>query len=157
MGRIMNRPAESFTMPFLHDPVVSLEEVKIRTLSLSSITLEVMILVKNSNSLGVTLREMPFTVLCSAGDKNRENAKGNTGRVEIPAKGSTVLRIPVTSQNAALIGALATFVTRGGIKVTIQGTAIIDCILFGWSIPFSKSIPVTMAQVAEAVAGKDFE
>jgi LEA14-like dessication related protein len=157
MGRIMNRPAEHFTMPVLHEPVVSLEEVKIRTLSLSSITLEVKILVKNSNSLGVTLRELPFTVLCSAGDHNREIATGNTGRVKIPAKGSTVLRIPVTSQNAALIGALATFITRGGMQVMIQGTAIIDCILFGWSIPFSKTLKVTMAQVAEAVAGKDLE
>lgn len=157
MSRIMNRPAERFTMSVLYEPVVSLEEVKIRTLSLSSITLEVMILVKNSNTLGVTLQELPFIVLCIAGDQKQEIATGNTGRVKIPAKGSTVLRIPVTSQNAALIGALATFITRGGMQVTIQGTAIIDCILFGWSIPFSKSIPVTMAQVAEAVAGKDFE
>ena len=155
MGRIMSQPAEHFTMPVLHEPVVSLEEVKIRTLSLSSITLEVMIRVQNENSLGVTLRELPFTVLCSAGDQNQEIAKGNTGRVKIPAKGSTVLRIPVTSQNAALIGALATFVTRGGIQVTIRGKATIDCILFGWSIPFSKTLSVTMAQVAEAVAGKE--
>ncbi|MDO8872527.1 MAG: LEA type 2 family protein [Methanoregula sp.] len=153
MGRIMNRPAERFTMPVLHEPFVSLEEVKLRALSLSSLELEVMIRVQNSNSLGVTLRELPFTVLCSAGDQNQEIATGNTGRVKIPARGSTVLRMPVTSQNAALIGALATFVTRGGMQVTIQGTATIDCILFGWSIPFTKTLAVTMAQVAEAVAG----
>ena len=110
---------------------------------------------QNLNSLGVTLRELPFKVLCSAGDQNQELAKGNTGRVKIPAKGSTVLHIPVTSQNAALIGTLATFVTRGDMQVTIQGTATIDCILFGWSIPFSKTLSVTMAQVADAVAGKD--
>ena len=46
------------------------------------------------------------------------------------------------------------FVTRCGIRVTIRGTAIIDCLLFGWSIPFSKTVPVTMAQIAGAVAGK---
>jgi hypothetical protein len=46
------------------------------------------------------------------------------------------------------------FVTRGGIKVTIQGTAIINCLLFGWSIPCSKTLPLTMAQVADAVAGQ---
>ena len=157
MGRIMSPPAERFTMPVLHDPVVTLEDVRVRKISLSSLDLEVAICVENPNLIGITVRELPFTVLCSAGDQNREIATGNTGRVKIPAKGSTVLRIPVTSQNAALIGALATFITRGGMQVMIQGTAIIDCILFGWSIPFSKTLKVTMAQVAEAVAGKDLE
>lgn len=142
-------------MPLLHDPVVTLEDVRVRKLSLSSLDLEVIIRVENPNPLGITLRQLPFTVRCSSGHQGTEIAAGNTGRIKIPARGSTVLRIPVTSRNAALIGALATFVTRGGIQVTIQGTATIDVLLFGWSIPFSKTLPVTMAQVADAVAGKD--
>lgn len=142
-------------MPVLHEPVVTLEDVRVRKISLSSLDLEVTIRVENPNLIGITVRELPFTVLCNAGDKNQEIAKGNTGRVKIPAKGSTVLRIPTTSQNVALIGALATFVTQGSIQVTIQGKATIDCHLFGWSIPFSKTLPVTMAQVAEAVAGNE--
>jgi LEA14-like dessication related protein len=142
-------------MPVLHDPVVTLEDVRVRKISLSSLDLEVMIRVENPNLMGITLRELPFMVLCGSGNKDKEIAAGNTGRIQITAKGCTVLRIPVTSRNAALIGALATFVTRGGVQVTIQGTAIIDCLLFGWSIPFTKTLPVTMAQVAGAVAGKD--
>jgi len=142
-------------MPLLHDPVVTLEDVRVRKLSLSSLDLEVTIRVENPNPLGITLRQLPFTVRCSSGHQDTEIAAGNTGRIKIPARGSTVLRIPVTSRNAALLGALATFVTRGGIQVTIQGTATIDALLFGWSIPFSKTLPVTMAQVADAVAGKD--
>jgi LEA14-like dessication related protein len=141
-------------MPVLQEPVISLEEVKLRGLSLSSLEIEVVIRVQNANALGVTLRELPFTVLCSAGDRNQEIATGNTGRVKIPAKNSTVLSIPVTSRNTALIGALAAFVTHGGIQVTIKGTAIIDCLLFGWSIPFSKTVPVTIARIAGTVAGK---
>ena len=142
-------------MPLLHDPVVTLEDVRVRKISLSSLDLEVTICVENPNLIGITLRQLPFTVMCSSGNRDQEIAAGNTGRIKIPARGNTLLRIPITSRNAALIGALATFVTRGGMKVTIQGTAIIDCLLFGWSIPFSKTLPVTMAQVADAVAGKD--
>ena len=155
MGRHMNRPAERLTMPVLHEPVIRLEEVKVRALSLSSLELEVMIRVQNANALSVTLRELPFTVLCNTGDHNQEIATGNTGRVKIPAHGSIALRLPVSTQNAALIGALATFVTRGGMQVTIQGTATIDCLIFGWSIPFSKTLPVTMVHLAGAIAGKD--
>jgi LEA14-like dessication related protein len=142
-------------MPVLHDPVVTLEDVRVRAISLSSLELEVMIRVENPNAITITLRQLPFTVLCGSGHQNTEIAAGDTGRVTIPARGSTVLRIPVKSQNASLIGALATFVTRGGIQVTIRGTATIDALLFGWSIPFEKTLPVTMAQVADAVAGKD--
>jgi LEA14-like dessication related protein len=141
-------------MALLADPVVTLEEVRLRKITLSSLDLEVLIRVENRNPLGITLRELPFEVLCSAGRGDREIARGNTGRVKIAARDSTLLRIPVSSQNAALIGALATFVTRGGVAVTIQGTAIIDAVLFDWSIPFSRTLPVTMEQVADSLAGQ---
>ena len=142
-------------MPVLHEPVVTLEDVRVSSFTLSSLELEAMIRMENPNPLGITLRQLPFTVICIAGNRDQEIAAGNTGRIQIPARGSTVLHIPITSWNAALIRALATFVTRGSMQVTIQGTAIIDCLLFGWSIPFSKTLPVTMAQVAGAIAGKD--
>ena len=141
-------------MPYLKDPVVTLDDVRVRAISLSSLNLEVTIRVENPNSLGITLRQLPFTVMCSSGNREQEIARGNTGRVKIAARGSTVLRIPTTSQNTAIIGALATFFTQGGVQVTIQGTATIDAVLFGWSIPFKKTLPVMMEQVAEAVAGQ---
>ena len=110
-------------MPVFCEPVVTLEDVRLLKVSLSSLDLKVAIRVENPNPLGITLRELPFTVLCSSGQTDQQLASGNTGRVKIARNGSTVLRIPVTSQNAALIRALATFVTKGGVQVTIRGTA----------------------------------
>jgi len=144
-------------MPILHEPVVTLENVNLRALSLSSIEFDVTIRVQNANPIGVTLREMPFTVYCRVGNQDTQIATGNTGRVKIEARGSTLIHVLVRSENAALIGALAAFVTRGGVQVTIQGVAIIDCFLFRWSVPFTKTIPVTMEQVAGAVAGQKKE
>jgi LEA14-like dessication related protein len=141
-------------MPVLRDPVVTLENIGLRKFSLSSLDLDVTIRVENKNPLGITLRELPFSVLCSSGHADQQIASGNTGRAKIAKNGSTVLRIPVTSQNTTLINAFGVFVARGGVQVTIKGTAIIDCILFGWSIPFSKTLPVTMAQVAESLTGQ---
>ena len=141
-------------MPVLHEPVISLESVKLRAFSLSSIELDVAIRVQNANPLGITLRELTFIVLCRAGDRDQQIATGNTGRVKIPARDSTLLYVPVRSQNAALAGAIAAFVTRGGVQVTIQGTAVIDCLLFGWSVPFEKTMPVTMEQLADSLSGQ---
>ena len=143
-------------MPVLHEPIVNLEAIKLRAVSLSSLEFDVAIQVQNANPLDVTLRELTFTVLCRAVDQGQQVATGTTGRMN-PARGSTLLHIPVKSQNAALIGAIATLVIHGGVQVTIQGTAIIDCLLFGWSIPFSKSMPVTMEQIADSLAGQKME
>jgi len=142
-------------MPVLHEPVVTLEGVRLRALSISSLELDVAIRVQNPNPLGVTLRELPFKVLCCDTDTTRQIADGNTGRVTIAAKDSTLLHIPVKSDNAILIGALAAFVTRGNVQVTIKGTAIIDCLLFGWSVPFTRTVPVTMAQITDSITGQN--
>ena len=96
-------------------------------------------------------------MLCRDTERTRQIAAGNTGRVKIAARDSTLLHIPIRSENAILIGALAALVTRGSVQVTIKGTAIIDCLLFGWSVPFSKTLPVTMEQVADSLAGQKKE
>jgi LEA14-like dessication related protein len=141
-------------MPILRDPVVTLEDIRLRKITLSSLDLELSVRVENPNLLGITLQELPFTVLCSSGRTDQQLASGNPGRVKIAASGSTVLRIPVTSRNAALIGALATFITKVGVQVTIRGTAIIDAVLFCWSVPFEKTLPITIEQVAGSLAGE---
>jgi LEA14-like dessication related protein len=139
-------------MPVLKDPVVTLEDIRLRKVSLSSLDLDVAMRLQNPNPLGLTLRELPFTILCSCGHTDQQLVSGNTGRVKIAGNSATLLHIPATSQNAALIGALATFVTNGRVQVTIRGTAIVDAIIFGWSVPFEKTLPVTMEQVAGSLA-----
>jgi LEA14-like dessication related protein len=144
-------------MRVLRDPVVLLEDVKVRAVSLSSLNLDVTIRVENENLLGITLKDLTFTVLCSSGSRDQELASGNTGRVKIAARGSTMLHIPVRSQNAALISALTTFMTKGEVQVTVRGTAIIDAVLFSWSVPFEKTLPVTTERIAGSLTGKGMQ
>ena len=141
-------------MPLLHEPDVSLEDVRLRSLSISSLELDVAIRVKNRNPLGVTVQEVPFKVLCQDGSTSRQIAAGNTGRVTISANDSTLITVPVRSDNAILLAALAALATQGSVQVTIRGTAVIDAVLFGWSVPFEKTVPVTMEQVAGSLAKK---
>jgi len=144
-------------MPILKDPVITLEDIRLQKISFSSLELEVTIQVENHNPLGITLRELSVKVLYSTGKSDQQLASGITGRVKIAGNGSTVVRIPVTSQNAALIGALATFVTKGGVQVTIRGTATVEVFLFGWSVPFEKTLPVTVKQVAGCLSERKSE
>jgi len=141
-------------MPILHEPAVTLEDVKIRAASLSSLDLDVAIRLNNPNIVGVNLKEIPFLVLIRHGDYLQEIANGNTGNVSIPARDSTILTVPVTSRNSALLRALAAFIVKGGIEVTIKGNAVVDAVITGWSVPFEKTVTVTAAEVADAVAGR---
>jgi LEA14-like dessication related protein len=141
-------------MPILHEPVIGLERVKIRSVSLSSLDLDVAIRVQNPNPVGVNLKEIPFLVLIRHGDCLQEIANGNTGNISIPARDSTILTVPVTSRNSAILRALAAFVARGEIEVTIKGNAVVNAVITEWSVPFEKMVTVTAAEVADAVAGR---
>ncbi len=65
-----------------------------------------------------------------------------------------VLKVPVTSHNKALAVAFATMVFTGGIEVTIEGVAVIKFLMIKKSVPFSRTLPVTMAEIAGIVTGK---
>jgi len=142
-------------MPLLHEPEVSLEDVQLGSLSVSSLELKVAIRVKNRNPLGVTVQEVPFKVLCRDCATVRQIATGNTGRVTIPANDSTLITVSVRSDNAILLAALAALAAQGTVQVTIKGAAVIDAVLFHWSVPFEKTLPVTMDQVVKAVANQN--
>jgi LEA14-like dessication related protein len=140
-------------MPILQDPVVTLEGVSLANVSLSTLDLEVAIRVENRNPVGAVLKECPFAVLYQKDGTSQQIATGNTGGATIPARAATVLRVPVTSHNTDLAVALATFVMKGGIELTIAGTAVVKFLLITKSVPFSRTMPVTMAQVAGIATG----
>lgn len=138
-------------MPILNEPAITLEGARIRSLSLADLGLEVTIRVENKNPVGVTLREIPFLVLIQRGERQEEIANGNTGNVAIPAQSCTQLVVPVTTRNAVLVGAMGALVAEGKVSVTIRGAAVIDAVITAWSVPFEKTLEVTMEQVAGAL------
>lgn len=140
-------------MPALVEPVVTLEEVRIRAIHLTSLDLDVKVKVQNPNPIDAVLRELPFTVFFRAGNRRDEIASGNTSQLEIPANGSTDVVASVTSYDLELIEALAAIVERGAIQLEIQGNAVIDHIL-GWTLPFSETVNVTERQVLDVLEGK---
>jgi LEA14-like dessication related protein len=140
-------------MQILKEPSVTFESVKIHALHLTSIDLVVVLRIMNPNPISVTVRDLPFTIFFHTGDHEEEIAKGNAGKMVISAKASTAISVPVTSFNLALIGALATFVGKGSLKIEIRGSVVIDHLL-GWTIPFCKTVDVTVGELAEAIKGK---
>jgi len=97
---------------------------------------------------------MPIHRHVQKGDTGSRLATGNTGNAKIPGNTSTVLKVPVTSHNKALAGAFATFILKGGMEVTIEGVAVIKFLVIKKSVPFSRTISVTTADITGIVTGK---
>ena len=112
---------------------------------------------QNPNPFGLTVREIPFVVISGDGKDQQEIAKGNTSTICIPARGGMVVPVPVVSHNKALIKALATLITGGGVPLTIRGTAVIDCVVTHWSVPFERTVTVTARQLTGALTGQKHE
>ena len=140
-------------MQTLREPIVSLEGVKIRAVHLTSLDLEVDLRVENPNPIDAILRELPFTVFFRTGSGKKEIASGNTGRIEIPANNSIVIPIPVTSYDLALLEAFISIIGRGGLRLEIEGNAVIDHIM-GWTLPFTETVDVTAGEIVAALEGK---
>ena len=142
-------------MSVLSDPVVTLDGVRLESVSLSSVVLAVTIRVENKNPVGATLESCPFSVSCEQGGKSEVIATGETGSAKIPGNSVTVVPARVTSKNAALLGALAGLVLGGTIGVTITGTAHIKFLMIPKQIPFSRTVPVTRGEIVDMVTGQE--
>ncbi|MHB8163669.1 MAG: hypothetical protein ACYDDV_04860, partial [Methanoregula sp.] len=68
---------------------------------------------------------------------------------------SSEINVPVTTYNLVLIEALASLIEKGGVQLEIKGNAVIDHIIAGWTLPFSKTVDVTEHEIIDAVLGKD--
>ena len=54
-------------MPILSDPIVTLEGISLRNVSLSTLEIDLAIRVENPNPVGADLQECPFTVMYKRG------------------------------------------------------------------------------------------
>jgi len=109
--------------------------------------------VKNPNPITAFLREFPFTIYFGTKPARKEIAKGNTGKLEIPANRIIAVTVPVTSYDIPLLEALADIVEQGDLKLEIEGDAVIDHIM-GWTLHLTETVDVTRHELAEAIEGK---
>ncbi|MGA2698066.1 MAG: LEA type 2 family protein [Methanoregula sp.] len=141
-------------MPILQDPVVTLEGIALKNISFSTLDLDVSIRVENPNPAGATLESCPFTVSYRNAGTPQVIATGDTGSAKIPANTATVLPVSVTSRNTALLGALTAFVAGGKLELTIEGTARIKFLMIPKQVPFTRTVSVTVGEIAHMVTGQ---
>jgi len=153
-GSLLHPASYIRAMALFREPSITLEGVTVRSVAADALELEVDIRVENPNLVGVTIRDLPFSVFCRTREESVRLATGNAGQVKIRGKGSTTLAVPVSAHSAGILGAMAAFIASGGVDLEVRGTASIDCIVACPAVPFSKTIRLSAADLAKAFAGK---
>ncbi len=123
-------------------PEVSVVGVSVTSVSLSTLSLDVALLVNNPNSFGITLKSLSFDVYYQSGNEWVYLSHGEkTGIVIDP--GENKVTVPVTVSSAELLRSLAGLITNGNLTIQVRGTASPDFYGIAPSVPFTYTTTIS--------------
>jgi LEA14-like dessication related protein len=123
-------------------PEVSVQGVTLTSFSLSSLSLDVILLVNNPNSFGITLSSLAFDVYYQSGADWVFLSHGEKTDLQIDPGQNQVI-VPVTVSSGELVRAVAGLITSGELTIQIRGTATPDFYGIGPKIPFTYTTTLT--------------
>lgn len=123
---------ESLTKSFLKDPEITVLSVNVTDITLSEISLNVNMNVKNPNSIPLRLDRVTYQLNIS-GDTVTEGTM--TEGIQVPASGENTLRLPLKFKFSSVAGILQGLLQNSFTKeYELKGSAQVGI----FSIPFSK-------------------
>jgi LEA14-like dessication related protein len=123
-------------------PEVSVQGVTLTSFSLSSLSLDVMLLVNNPNSFGITLSSLAFDVYYQRGADWVFLSHGEKTDIQINP-GENEVTVPVTVSSGELVRAVAELITNGKLTVQIRGNATPEFYGLGPKIPFTYTTTIS--------------
>jgi LEA14-like dessication related protein len=124
------------------NPEVSVAGVSVTSVSLSSLSLDVTLLVTNPNSFRITLKSLSFDVYYQSGNDWVYLSHGEEDGIVINP-GPNEVTVPVTVSSAELLRSLASLVTTGNLTLQIRGTAQPDFYGIAPKVPFSYTTTIS--------------
>lgn|GEM_PF-66664 len=129
-----------------------MEDIAFQGIFFSRLDHEIRLRLTNPNFFGVVVRQVPFRLeLIRENGKTSEIARGTVGEVKIPRKGSVVVTIPISADHSGLLLTASDLPAHGGSALSVTGVATIDCLVTGWSFPFTRTVMVNPAMITGLV------
>lgn len=129
----------------MKEPQVSVTDVSLSSVSLSTIVIEVTFSIDNPNAVGVTLDSLTFDIYTKHQDDWLYLAHGEQTGLEIEP-GKNVVTIPVVVDTQQMLASMARTLASGEITLQVKGIASADVFSFNWDIPFihTRTIPLNL-------------
>ncbi|MCX6690073.1 MAG: LEA type 2 family protein [Methanoregula sp.] len=130
------------------EPIVKVKDVALRSFSLQSLALDVIVSVENPNAFGIAFKSITFDLFYQSRNEWVFLSHSERSQFKINA-GTNDIQMPVTVQNTALFTALTGMLLQGEITIRITGVAIPKLLLFAPKMPFSRemTIPLKLPKV----------
>jgi LEA14-like dessication related protein len=126
----------------LKSPEVSVNGVSPSSITLSLLSLNVTVLVKNHNAFKINIKSLSFDVYYQNGDDWVYLSHGEKTNILINP-GENEATIPVTIRNAELISSLAGFIYSRKITLQIRGIASPEILLLAPKVPFTYTTTIS--------------
>jgi len=128
---------------FFKTPSADLKNAEIRSISLSSLTLDVTVSIDNKNAAGIRIRDIDLDIFFRNGNDwvflshgEQQNVKINSGKCDVT--------IPLVVRNAELLTAIIRMVATGEITIQIKGTVSPDFLILAPKIPFGDTTTIPL-------------
>ncbi len=132
--------------PQFEKPTVSIDDIKVQSVSASEITFNVRVIVNNPNPFGIKAKKIVFDLYYKEGGEYKYLGHGEKQDVEIRAEGLTAIEIPVSVENKRLISAIIELGRQGNLELKASGSAYIDVKVTTIEIPFETTKTISAEQ-----------
>lgn len=124
--------------PPIKEPTVSVRDIELTDVSLSTMTVNTTVIISNPNPVGAKLNSVVFDVYYFDDTRNYLG-HGEQSNIDVLSNGNTTVTIPVVIGNIQALKALGSLVRRGSITVSVNGSAFIDVKVTSFEKRFEQS------------------
>jgi LEA14-like dessication related protein len=123
--------------PPLKQPTVTVTDIALSDVSLSTMTVNATVNIDNPNPVGATLNRVAFDVYYRDGT-DQFLGHGEKTAIQVREKGNTTVVIPVRIGTVPAVKAVGSLVRDGTLTLKVNGTAALDLKVTSYNLPFSR-------------------
>jgi LEA14-like dessication related protein len=122
----------------LKEPTVTVTDLSMEEISLSSLTVLTRVQVTNPNPVGITIANLSFDVFYVTDEGEQYLGHGGREDLVIPKDNTTSFDIPVKIGSLQALQALGVALEDRSLTLVVRGTAAVDLKLTTVKIPFER-------------------
>jgi LEA14-like dessication related protein len=122
----------------LAEPTVTVTDLSMEEVSLTSLTVLARVQVVNPNPVGVTIANLSFDLFYVTSEGEQYLGHGGRENLVIPKESTTSFDIPVKIGSLQALQAIGVALNERSITLVVRGTAAVDLKVTTVKIPFEK-------------------
>ncbi|MBI3789559.1 MAG: LEA type 2 family protein [Gemmatimonadetes bacterium] len=117
-------------------PQVDFRGVALKDVALSGATIDVVLAVRNPNAFGIDIRRLAYSLYA---DSTLVGMGQPLGQLQIPARDSSIVRLPVAFEYRSLGMVVVQLITQGEVNYKVKGDVTVGTPIGDFNRPFESA------------------